>query len=77
MAIKSFVGVSISCANGVETTMKSLLLVFFSFFSHMSTCFNFVDQTLEPHVLVNFGMYLPFNISKIFKFGIVLDFCTI
>jgi hypothetical protein len=25
----------------------------------MSTCFNFVDKTLEAHVLVNFGMYLP------------------
>ncbi len=32
---------------------------FFSFLSHMSTCFNFVDQALEVHVLVNFGMYLP------------------
>jgi hypothetical protein len=48
--------------------MKSLLLVFFSFLSHMSTYFNLLDQTLEAHVLVNFGKYL--SLKPIQKFEV-------
>ncbi len=55
------------CANGVEATMIGLPFNFFSFLSHMSDCFNFVDQTLRAHVLVNLKMYLPLKLLQNFQ----------
>jgi hypothetical protein len=66
------------CANGVEATMASLLLfIYFSFLSYKFVHCNFVDQTLEAHVFVNFGIYLPLKPIQKFQVFHSFSFCTI
>lgn len=92
MAIKLSISVSIECqvfvtkeawdqcANGVEATMTSLLLVFFSHFFHTCLLISiFWIKSWRPmFLLINYTIYIPFKAyPKISSFAIVLGFCTI